>query len=129
MDDPESKSGGAVGSLRRIVDSFFAILFSRLQLAAIELQEERIRVVDLLLQAALVVVLGILALVSATATLVVIFWDTSPVLTLLIITAVYVLGTVLAWWTVRERLKNGPAPFADTLAEFKKDREWFQNRQ
>ncbi len=132
MDEPESKSGGAFGSVRRIADSVHAILLHRLELAAIELQEERVRIIDLLLQAAVVLVLGTVALLAVTATGVVLLVKVghlSPLVALSLVTVAYALATALAWWNLRERLKNDPQPFADTLAEFKKDREWFQGKQ
>jgi uncharacterized membrane protein YqjE len=129
MGEPESRTGGLVASVRRITDSVFAILLGRFELAALELQEEKIRLLDLLLHTAVAVVLGIMSLVSATALVIVVFWDKSPVLTLSLITAVYVLGAGVSWWKLRSRVKNGMPPLADTLAEFKKDREWLQGKQ
>ncbi len=132
MAEPESKSGGAFGSVRRIADSVHAILLSRLELAAIELQEERVRIIDLILQALVVLVLGTVALIAVTATVVVVLVrvaDLSVLTALALVAGAYALATALVWWNLRERLKNGPQPFADTLVEFKKDREWFQGKQ
>jgi uncharacterized membrane protein YqjE len=129
MDEAESKSGGVLASVRRIFDSVLALLHSRLELAVIELQEEKNRLLGLLLRVAGVVVLGMLTLVTATATVVVIFWDQSPVLTLGLVTAVYALATGAVWWGLRRRLQTGPPPFADTLAEFKKDRAGLEGKK
>jgi len=129
MDESESQSGGVLASVRRIFDSVLALLHSRLELAGIELEEEKLRQFGLLLRTAILVVLGMLTLMTATATVVVIFWDQSPELTLGLVTAVYAVATGAVGWGLRRRLKTDPSPFADTLAEFKKDREWLEGDQ
>lgn len=117
------------GSLRRLRDSFFALAQSRVELAALELQEEKLRLLDVLLRAAGFMALSILALLSATALLVVLFWEHHPVLIIALITAAYALGAVLLWLDLKKRLDSAPPPFADTLAEFKKDAETLQAKK
>jgi len=123
MDQPPENEGGLFASLRRMLDSLLAIVQNRFQLFTVELQEEKIRVFDLLLRAIAVVVLGFMTLIAATALVVVWLWDTSPVAVLAIVTLIYGLTAAGIGYSIRQRLKNGPLPFAGTLAEFKKDRE------
>lgn len=126
MDEPASRPSGAFESIRRISDSTLAILRTRLELASLELREEKLRALDLFFRAAAVVVFGILTLVSATATLVLIFWDRSPLLTLGLLTTLYALGTAALAWGLKKRIDLNPQPFANTVAEFKKDCECLQ---
>jgi uncharacterized membrane protein YqjE len=95
---------------------------------AVELQEEKVRALDLLLRAAVVIVLSLLALVAGTATLVVALWETSPVLVLGLVTLAYGLGAAILGLGIRKRLRQGPKPFAGTIEEFRKDRECFGKR-
>ena len=129
MDDPESKVGGLLASVRRIRDSVLALIPTRLELASIELQEEKTRFLDLLLRAAAVIVLGLMGLIVGTAWVVVLFWDYSPAMTLGIITIVYALGAFAFWSDLKKRLHTAPPPFADTLAEIKKDCECLQGKK
>jgi uncharacterized membrane protein YqjE len=128
MAEPTQSGGGLFDTIRRMLDSALALVQNRLQLFAVELQEEKVRLFDLLLRLAAVAVLGLLALIAATATIVVWLWDTSPTLVLAVITLIYAVAAALIWAGVRKRLRDGPTPFADTLGEFKKDRECFHKR-
>src|SRR5580765_3672443 len=116
MDESEPKSGGFIASVRRITDSVLAILNARMELAALEFQEERIRLIDLVLRVAAVVVLGLVSLLAATALLVVAFWDYSRLLTLGVLAAVYALAALVIWWDLRKRINTSPSPLAGTLA-------------
>ena len=129
MDEPESGAGGFFGSARRMAHSILGLFHTRLELAAVELQEETSRVFDLLLRVAAFVVVSVLALMSGTALIVVVAWDYSPVLALASVTAVYGLAALGLWVDLKKRLDTAPPPFADTLAEFKKDAECFREQK
>jgi uncharacterized membrane protein YqjE len=115
-------------SLRRLLDSVVVLVQNRLQLLGVELQEEKIRFFGLLLSAAAVVVFGFMALIAATALVVVALWETSPVAVLAIVTLVYGGTAAGIGYNLKQRLQRGPPPFAGTLAEFKKDRECLGKR-
>jgi len=123
MDQPPESGAGLFHSLRRILDSGLALVQNRLRLLAVELQEEKVRFFDLVLRMVAILVLGLLALIAATAAVVVWLWDTCPVLVLGAVTMAYGIAAVLVWRDLQKRLQTGPPPFADTIAEFKKDRE------
>lgn len=126
MADPgPTPGGGLLDSLRRLLDSVLGLIQRRLEVIALDLQAEKTRVLDLLVRAAAVIVLGLLALVAATATIVVALWDTSPVLVLAVVTVLYGAGATMLAWGIKRRLREGPKPFADTIEEFRKDRECF----
>ena len=129
MDPSESRPGGLFASVRRLGDSVLSLLHVRLELVAVELQEEKLRLFDLLLRVAAFVVLGVMALLSATAFIVVVFWRFSPVLTLGAITALYLIAALAIWSDLKKRISAAPLPFTDTLAELKKDAECFQDKK
>jgi uncharacterized membrane protein YqjE len=130
MADPGARPGGVLGSIRRMRDTVLALLGTRLELAALELQQEWIRLADLLLRVATIIVLGTLALLALTALVVVALWDKlPPALTLAVITAIYALAAWAVTAGLKKRLRSAPPPFIDTLAELKKDCECFREKK
>jgi uncharacterized membrane protein YqjE len=122
--DPTSESpGGLLASGRRLLRTALALVENRFQLFTVELQEEKIRLIDVLLRVAAVLVLGFMTLISATALVVVLFWETAPVTVLVVVTLAYAAAAVGIGLSIKSRLRREPLPFAGTLAEFKKDRE------
>ena len=128
MDQPTEKEGGLFAYLRRLLDSALALVQNRFQLFTVELQEEKIRFFDLLLRVVAVAALGAMTLITATALVVVWFWDTSPVAVLAIVTLLYGLAAAGGGYGLKQRLQRGPPPFAGTLAELEKDRECLGKR-
>jgi len=123
MEQPHESAGGLFAALRRLLDTALALAQNRLQLLAVELQEEKIRLVDLLVRLVVVLVLGFMTLIAATALVVVAFWNVAPVTVLVVVTLGY--GLAAAWlsYSIYQRVRQAPQPFAGTIAEFKKDRE------
>jgi uncharacterized membrane protein YqjE len=112
-------------SLRRMFSTSLELVENRFQLFALELQEEKIRLLDLVLCAAAAVAFGFMALIAVSALIVVWLWDTSPVAVLGILALLYALVAIGLVLSIRSRLERGPTPFAGTMAEFRKDRECF----
>jgi len=123
MDQPTEKEAGLFAPLRRLLDSTLALVQNRFKVFTVELQEEKIRFFDLLLRVVAVAALGAMTLITATALVVVWFWDTSPVAVLVIVTLLYGLAAAVIGYNLKQRLQRGPPPFAGTLAELEKDRE------
>lgn len=124
MDGGASGSpSGIVASLKRIGDRLLAIVAGRLQLLSIELQEEKLRALDLLLWLAVGFGLCLIGLVMA-GVAVALFVEALLGVGGLAVVAVAILGGAAGiFWHVRNKLKTGPPPFAQTIAELKKDRE------
>ena len=114
---------GLFGSARAVLVALLEIGQTRLQLASTELEEERLRIAELLLFAtAALFFLGI-GIVLATLLLVLLFWDGPRVLVLALAAAAFLgVGTALtlAW---RRKARNKPPLLAATLAELQRDRE------
>ncbi|MBI3869821.1 MAG: phage holin family protein [Verrucomicrobia bacterium] len=117
----ETKPGVCV-SLKRILDTLLASAQNRVELFAVELQEEKCRVVEAILCAAAVAAFGMMTITLGTFTVVILFWEHGRLVALAILSAVYLVGTVLAWRALQSRLKAESA-FAGTVEELKKDRE------
>jgi uncharacterized membrane protein YqjE len=128
MGDTAPKPAGLPASLRRIGDSLLGLVESRLQLFALELQSEKLRLAGLLCWLSLAVALGGAALFLFTAALALYLWETSRFAGLLAMGGVLTGAAAAIFWRLRARLKKGPPPFTDTIAEFKKDRACFLKR-
>ena len=116
---------GLFDELRGLFGSLFDLAGRRLELLALEAQEEKDRLLDLIFRAALIIVLSWMALVCATATLVVAFWDQHPVTVLVVVTLGYGGAAALLALSLRRRLRQASRPFASTIEELRKDRECF----
>lgn len=122
MDTPESASAGLFASLRGFADGVLASAHGRLELLALEVHEEKHRLVQLLFWTGGLVGLAFLSIVFVSLTLVVAFWDTARLAVVAGLALVYVgglIGTALAF---RRFLSRQPKPFAGTMAELQRDR-------
>jgi len=130
-DHDEGRGGGLFASVRRLADSTTKLIQHRLELLSLDLQEQKVRLVDLIFRLAAMIVLGMLALVTATATIVFLLWklwEVPQYLTLLGLTLLYG-GLALALGLgIRNQLRAEPRPFHDSIEQFKKDREWLDKR-
>lgn len=115
---------GLFGSLRRLVDTAVEILQVRLQLLGSELEQEKLRLVEALVQAAIGLVMVALSLVLALGFVVLLFWEGYRLPAIGVLTLLFGGGGV---WLLRRALAKarGPegGPFALSLAELRRDRE------
>ena len=121
MDPSRESSPGLFSSLKGLLNTALAGVENRIELFLVELREERIRVFDVLLLGCTAAVLGFMALLTVTATLVVIFWDSARVPVLVVLSTCYLGGAVVAIWRLKVRLRKWSS-FSATLDELKKDR-------
>jgi len=128
MSEPGMKPGGVFGSLRRIGDSLLALAEGRIQLFALEIQSETLRRLDLLLRLGIALAVGAMGLMVGTAALGIYLWRTAGYVGLLLAAGVLVgLGAILVW-RLRAAIRKAPLPFAETLAEFEKDRACWRGK-
>lgn len=112
---------GFLTSIRRIYDNAVAAVHSRVELIVVELQEERDRVVNILVWSGVLVFLLFLAIAALSFVLIVALWQYA-IWVGLGLAAVYLLGAVVAAGIVRKRLKT--PLFSETVNQLRKDREW-----
>lgn len=117
---------GFVRSLQDLGDAVLGTAQDRLRLFAVELQEEKLRLVQILLFTAAIVLAGIMALTFASLTLAFVFWESDRLLVLLGLTGFYVVALAALALLFRRFLRRQMPPFAATLEEFKHDRECFR---
>ena len=116
-------SSGLLGSLREFAEGLVGSAHDRLELLAVELQEEKHRLIQVFIWISAIVFLAMLATVFASLAIVVLLWDTSRVAVVCSLAAIYVVALVAAVLGFRNYLRRQPVPFAGTLTELRADRE------
>lgn len=119
--------GGLFGSIRRLGETFLGILQNRLELAAVELKEEKSRILSVFILGGAILFLGVLGLVALTFTAIAAFWD-QRVIVSAAFGAFYLLAAFVCLAMIKKKIKN-PVPFAETVNQLKKDREWLKQRR
>src|SRR5579872_2761195 len=126
MDVPTDSFEPLAASSKRFVRRLLTIGENRLELLLVEVQEERERLLRVILLALGVAVFGFLTGAALTVALVVLLWSLSPVLVLLALTLLYGATSYFLYrrFTVLQRnWKTLPA----TLDQLRKDRACVEN--
>jgi uncharacterized membrane protein YqjE len=123
MDSESSASGGFMARARDLGDCLIASLQDRLELFAVELQEEKFRLIQVLIWITAAIFTAAMVVLFASLTVVYLFWETARLAALAGLTLFY--GAVLVGLLLgfRRYLARQPKPFAATLNELKEDRE------
>src|SRR5215207_6497687 len=124
-----NQSGGLFSSVRRMADTCLSSVHNRVELFGLELQEEKLRLVRLLLWTVAALFASFLAITVITIAVVWIFPQENRAVVLGIFAVFYtILATVLGL-KLRSEIKNAPPPLADATAELKKDLDALRSRE
>ena len=110
-------------SLRRLADTLLAIFQTRLELLSNEVEEERLRIGQMLLYGGVALLFLGLAVIMLTVFFVVLFWDGYRMLVLGGFTALYFVAGLLAWNALRRMAREKSKLFSYSLAELADDRD------
>jgi len=112
---------GLLGSLSALASTCVGIVYTRLELLSLDLEEDRqqwMRLSALYLSALIALVLGV---VFASILIVVAFWETHRLFVLSLL-AIFFFGTSLMLWILARRQANAkPKLFLGTMLELVKD--------
>jgi len=124
MDDAGAgeRTAGLKPSVMRLVAGGVGLLRARLELASVELAEERERVIALLVLAVAGAVLATFAFAAISLVVVAYFWETHRYQAIVAIGAIYAALAALAFARASSIARRAPHPFSATIAEFEKDR-------
>jgi uncharacterized membrane protein YqjE len=114
------------GPLRRMIGSVFAILQTRLELIGIELAEEKERLLAVLFVGLAAMLFATMALITLTALIAVLFWESYRWQSLLALAVFYLIAALVCAAKARAGVRDAPPVFDTTLAEFEKDRDLFK---
>lgn len=108
-------------TLSNLAATLIAALRTRLELAAIEIEEASLRFLSyLLLALAALFCLG-LAVIQAVLLIVVICWETNRILALALLTGFFACAGLAIIWGMRRHFQNNPRLFSHSLAELDAD--------
>jgi uncharacterized membrane protein YqjE len=116
---------GFTSLVGRVARTGLGVLRNRLELLAVEWEEERLRMMQLVGWAMALVFAGVLAALLFTATIIFLFRAELRPYVAAGFTILYAAAAVWAWFGLRKLLKR--VPFAETINQAEKDREWLES--
>jgi uncharacterized membrane protein YqjE len=123
-----SPPAGILESLRRLGRNGLGVLQNRIELFSVELEEQKVRVVRVLILAGAAIFLGNTALLAVSAAIVIMAGEAARLPVLIGLSVLYLLAALGAFLALRKELRSAPPPFRDTVAEIKKDVDWLDPR-
>ena len=119
--DAATASPGVLGSLTALSGALLAILYTRLALLRVDIEEERLHFFSLLVTTlALLFCLGI-GVILACILLIAFFWNTYPLRVLAILSAGFIAMAVLLGLLALHKIKHKPQLFSTSMDELGKD--------
>jgi uncharacterized membrane protein YqjE len=115
-------------SLRNLARTFLAIVHTRIEIFASELDEERTRLAQITLLAAVAAFCLGLAMILLVFFLVVLFWESDRLLAIGVLAGVFAAGGIAACLGLRAAISKRPKFLSATLAELRKDRTKLEGR-
>jgi uncharacterized membrane protein YqjE len=122
LDSESRQSRGLLGSLRDLADGLLGSARDRLELFALELQEEKLRFFQTFIWVSAAIFAAMLVVMFASLTIVYLFWQTARVAVLVAFTVVYLAAFLAILRKCRRMLDRTSRPFEATLAELQEDR-------
>lgn len=128
MNQNDPPSGGLLDSLRRLCDRVLALAQNRIALFGVELEEQKTRLVRVMIFGAAAVFLVNLAAGMTVATIVILVGEEWRTAALIGFSLVFIAAAVVAVLLLRKEIRSAPPPFHGTLSEMQKDRQWFNTQ-
>ncbi|MBX7120877.1 MAG: phage holin family protein [Opitutaceae bacterium] len=121
-------SAGFLKSLRALGDKTLGLIQARLTLLSVELQEEKLRLLQFLIWITAALFTGVMALTFCSIALAFWLWKSSPLLAMASLAALYLVAFVVIVIAFRRFLARQPRPFDATLQELADDRTCFREK-
>ena len=121
-------NGGLLVSLRGLIATAIALLRTRLELLATELEEEKLRLLSIIMYAAAALFMFGAGLVLLAVFLAVLFWDSHRLSVMGGLTAMFLLCGCGALWLVLRQVRAGSGLFSASLAEMAQDHRALQGK-
>ena len=129
MSGPIAGEGGIFSSAKRLASRLLGMVETRVELFSLELQEEKLRLIQILIWASAAVFLMSTALILLTGLVLLMCWQDpfNRLIALAVMCLLYFAGAIGAALALTRQLKREAMPFAETLGQLKKDRACFKN--
>lgn len=112
-----------VASLRRLATNAVGIVQTRLELLANDLEDERVRTLQIVVLGSIALLCATVGLMLVTAWVVVAFWEQHRLATLAILALIWFVGSGIALWALKARADARRKLFSTSLAELRRDRD------
>jgi len=122
MAEKSGHAEGLLNSLRGLATTFVAVLQTRLEIFASELDEQRALLAKIALLAAVAAFCLGLAVILLVLLVVVWFWDTNRLLAIGVLAGLFAAGGIVSLLMLRATVRQRPKLLSATLAELSKDR-------
>lgn len=121
MNSPDSPPG-FFDSFRALGDGLIASVKDRIELVSLELQEEKIRLIQIIIWITALLFSCAMAFTFVSVTFVYLFWESARLTVLGGLAFFYTSAAVVIGIAFRRYLARLPRPFASTIDELKEDR-------
>lgn len=121
-------NGGITGSIKRLLESASNFFSSKLELVGVELQEEKKRILELLIFVGAALLFAVMALTLITIGIVAKLIEKNLYEWIIIIGVLYFLIGAVLYFLAQKKLQNATKVFQTTVDELKKDAEWVKTR-
>lgn len=115
-------------SVRKAFDSFVKALETRVDLFALELQEEKIRFAHIILWTCAAVFLTALSLIMVTLSVILLIRPELREEAIIVFTILYLIGAGVSCYQLYKCLYKSEKPFADTIDQLKRDQKSFSSK-
>jgi uncharacterized membrane protein YqjE len=124
MEHSTPVSEGVLASVRTLADKLMASVHDRIELVSVELQEEKLRLIQIFIWISAAIFTAMMAVTFISITVVYLFWESARLAALCGLTALYVGACISIVVAFRRYIARQPRPFDATLQEIKLDRSY-----
>ena len=122
MTEESGHSAGLLGSVRDLAKTVLAVIQTRLEIFASEIDEQGALLARIAVLAAVAALFLGLAVILVVLFVAVLFWDTNRLLAIGAMAAAFAAGGIVACLMLRSAIARRPKLLAATLAELRKDK-------
>jgi len=122
MAEESGRATGLLESLRNLGKTFLAVLQTRLEIFASEIDEQGALLARIAVLAAVAALCLGLAVILVVLFVAVLFWDTNRLLAIGAMAAIFAAGGIIACLMLRSAIARRPKLLAATLAELRRDK-------
>lgn len=114
---------GLLASLKTLVLTLIGVLQTRLELLSADVAEERARLTAILVSAMVALFCLGVGVVLLAILIVVLFWESHRIMTLGLLTVLFLAAGAGLWAVAMHKLRNKPRLFQASIGELAKDRD------
>jgi uncharacterized membrane protein YqjE len=129
MSADKTLPSGLIDSVQRLFATLVAVLHNRLELLAIEVEEEKRRLLRCMAWGAAAILLSVVSMVFLALFVTALLWDAHRLTALAVITVIFIGSGALAWWQARAYARSAEGALASTLDELLHDYASLTGRQ